>query len=245
MVFWVVMSVVTIMAIFILFYHNFSKQLAFSSFYHVNREKLRNLTEIMLDSAFSNLQDVTRDPGHELTKKIIEQMRTAAISNTAFALPAPLFETNKASLLNGAALKYTLTGRVFDKRIQTPQNQKYHDGEGLGTLEIFVDATLETPSGKLLARCQRRRQFDFKSACLVSNYNKRANYYAMTFPLDFALLVRNGLREFNEGYRGLNLNTGQKLVINDQSSIPVDRRGFVYFGQADQNEESKRVFLNT
>lgn len=245
MVFWVVMSVVTIMAIFILFYHNFSKQLAFSSFYHVNREKLRNLTEIMLDSAFSNLQNVTRDPGHDLTKKIIEQMRTAAISNTAFALPAPLFDANKESLLNGAALKYTLTGRVFDKRIQTPQNQKYHDGEGLGTLEIFVDATLETPSGKLLARCQRRRHFDFKSACLVSNYNKRANYYAMTFPLDFALLIRNGLREFNEGYRGLNINAGQKLIIQDQSSIPVDRRGFVYFGQADQNEESKRVFLNT
>ncbi len=233
------------MGIFILFYHNFSKQLAFSSFYHVNREKLRNLTEIIIDSAFSNLQTSTRDPGNDLTRKVIDQMRNSTLSNTSFAITAPLFEANKSTLLNGASLNYTLTGKVFDKRIQTPQNQKYHDGEGLGTFEIFVDATLETPSGKLLARCQRRRHFDIKSACLVSNFKKRENYYAMTFPLDFALLVRNGLREFQEGNRGQNLNQGQKLILQDQSSIPADKRGLVYFGQADQNSEDKRVFLNT
>lgn len=245
MVFYVVLSVVTVMGIFILFYHNFSKQLAFSSFYHVNREKLRNLTEIIIDSAFSQLQTSTRDPGNELTRKIIDQMRNPAISNTAFSLTAPLFEANRSALLNGTSLNYTLTGKVFDKRIQTPQSQKYHDGEGLGTFEIYIDASLETPSGKVLARCLRRRHFDIKSACLVSNFKKRENYYAMTFPLDFALLVRNGLREFQEGYRGQNFNTGQKLVIEDQSAIPADRRGLVYFGQADQNEESKRIFLNT
>ncbi|MDD3147257.1 MAG: hypothetical protein PHD82_08145 [Candidatus Riflebacteria bacterium] len=245
MVFYIVLSVVTVMGIFILFYHNFSKQLAFSSFYHVNREKLRNLTEIIIDSAFSNLQTSTRDPHNELTKKIIDQMRTPGISNTAFALTAPLFEANRSALLNGASLNYTLTGKIFDKRIQTPQNQKYHDGEGLGTFEIFVDASLETPSGKVLARCLRRRHFDIKSACLVSNFIKRENYYAMTFPLDFTLLVRNGLREFQEGYRGQNFNPGQKLIIEDQSSIQADKRGLVYFGQADQNDESKRVYFNT
>lgn len=243
-VFYVVLSVVTVMGVFILFYQNFSRQLAFSSFYHVNREKLRNLTDVIIDSAFNTIQAATRDPGHELTRSIVDQMRSAAISNTPFALTAPLFEANKSTLLNGAALKYTLTGRIFDKRIQTPQDQKYYSGEGLGTLEILVDATLETPSGKMLARCQRRRHFDIKSACLVSNYKNRENSYAMTFPLDFALLVRNGLREFKEGYRGQSLNVGQKLVIQDQSSIPVSRRGLVYFGKADQNNEDNRVFLN-
>lgn len=109
MVFYIVLSVVTVMGIFILFYHNFSKQLAFSSFYHVNREKLRNLTEIIIDSAFSNLQTSTRDPHNELTKKIIDQMRTPGISNTAFALTAPLFEANRSALLNGASLNYTLS----------------------------------------------------------------------------------------------------------------------------------------
>ena len=47
----------------------------------------------------------------------------------------------------------------------------------------------------------------------------------MTFPLDFALLVRNGLREFNEGYRGQSFNQGQKLILQDQSSIQADKRG--------------------
>ncbi len=245
MVFYVVLSVVTVMGVFILFYHNFSKQLAFSSFYHVNREKLRNLTEIIIDSAFSNMQISTRDPGNALTRAVIDRMRSDTIDNTTFALTAPLFEAQKSALLNGAKLNYTLTGRVFDKRTQTPQNQKYHAGEGLGTLEIFVDAALETPSGKILARCQRRRHFDIRCACLVSNFKKREDYYAMTFPLDFALLVRNGLREFNEGYRGQSFNQGQKIILQDQSSIQADKRGLVYFGQADQNNESKRIFLNT
>lgn len=244
-VFYIVLSVVTLMGIFILFYHSFSKQLAFSSFYHVNREKLRNLTEIIIDSAFSNLQHATRDPRHELTKKFAEQMRTATLGNAPFDLTAPLFEANRAALLNGATLKYSLSGRIFDKRTETPQSQKYYIGEGLGTLEILVDASLETPSGQVLARCQRRRHFDFKSACLVSNFKKRENSYAMTFPLDFALLVRNGLREFQEGYRGQSLNCGQKLVIQDQSSIPAAKRGLVYFGRANENNEARRIYLNT
>ena len=244
-VFYVVLSVVTVMGIFILFYHNFSKQLAFSSFYHVNREKLRNLSEVVIDSAFSNLQIATRDPANQITRAIIDRMRGDAINDTTFALTAPLFEANKGALLNGARLQYNLTGKVFDKRTRTPQNQKYHPGEGLGTLEILVDATLETPSGKVLARCLRRRHFDVRCACLVSNFQKRQDSYAMTFPLDFALLVRNGLREFNEGNRGQNLNQGQKIILQDQSSIQSEKRGLVYFGQADQNNDSKRIYLNT
>lgn len=245
MVFYVVLAVVAVMSIFILFYQNFSRQLAFSSFYHVNREKIRNLTDIVIDSAFANLQNVTRDSGHVLSKQIIEQMKTSALNNTSFALQAPLFDAYKDKLLLGLSFKYTLTGRIFDKRTQTPQNLKYYPGEGLATLEILVDATLETPSGKSLARCQRRRHFDVKTSCLVSKYGNRQNSYASTFPLDFALLVRNGLREFKEGYRGQSFNEGLKLMIQDQSSILPSRRGLVYFGRADRNVEESRVFLNT
>lgn len=244
-VFYVVLSVVTVMGIFLVFFQNFSRQLAFSSFYHVNREKVRNLTEIVIDSAFSTIQIATRDTGHPITRQIIDQMKSSAINNTPFALQAPLFEANKSSLLLGASFKYTLTGRIFDKRTQTPQNQKYHPGEGLGTLEIAVDATLETPAGNVLAKCQRRRHYDIKTSCLVSNYVKRQNSYAMTFPLDFSLLVRNGLREFTEGYRGQSYNEGLKLQVLDQSTIPANRRGLVYFGRADRNTDEARIYFNT
>ncbi|OGK08871.1 MAG: hypothetical protein A2W80_06495 [Candidatus Riflebacteria bacterium GWC2_50_8] len=243
-VFYIVIAVVSIMGVFILFYHSFSKQLAHSSFYHVNREKLRNYTEVILDSAFNTIQINTRDPNHDLTKRIITQMKSSAIDNAAFPLDAPLFETNKAALLQGATLDYTLTGRVFDKRTSSPTNQQYYSGEGLGTFEIILEASLKAGS-KELARCARRRQFDIKTVCMVSNYQKRTSSYAMTFPLDFALLVRNGLREFKEGYRGQSFNDGQKLVIQDQSSIAATRRGLVYFGRADRNNEDSRVFLNT
>lgn len=244
-VFYIVLAVTSVMGIFILFYQNFSRQLAFSSFYHVNREKIRNLTEVVIDSAFSHIQASTRDPGNPLTKQIIEQMRTSSLNTAPFTLEAPLFAANQASLLQGAKFKYTLTGKVFDKRIESPESLKYHPGEGLGTLEIAVNATLETPSGKVLAQCQRKRHYDIKTACLVSNYIKRQNSYAMTFPLDFALLVRNGLSEFKDGYRGQSLHDSLKLEILDQSSIANNKRGLVYFGRADNNAEDTRIYLNT
>ncbi|MBU1106373.1 MAG: hypothetical protein KKB51_06885, partial [Candidatus Riflebacteria bacterium] len=193
---------------------------------------------------FNSVQINTRDPGHDLTNRIITQMRSPSLDNTPFALDAPLFESNKSSLLQGATLDYKLSGRVFDKRLSSPTNQKYYNGEGLATFEIILEATLKA-SGKELARCERRRQFDIKAVCLVSNYTKRASSYAMTFPLDFALLVRNGLREFKQGYRGQSFNEGQKLIVEDQSSIAAERRGLVYFGGADRNNEDSRVFLNT
>lgn len=243
MVFYIVIAVVSIMGVFILFYHTFSRQLAHSSFYHVNREKLRNYTEIILDSAFNSVQIDTRDPNHALTKRIVAQMRSSSLDNTVFALKAPLFEANKSSILNGATLDYTLTGKIFDKRSASPVGQRYYSGEGLGTLEIILEATLKAGS-KELASCKRYRHFDIKSVCLVSNYTKRESSYAMTFPLDFSLLVRNGLREFKEGYRGQSFNEGQKLIICDQSSIADKKRGLVYFGRADRNNEDSRVFLN-
>lgn len=244
-VFYVVLAVTTIMGIFILFYQNFSRQLAFSSFYHVNRERVRNLTEVVIDSAFSNLQIATRDATNPLARQLVEQMKSAAITNSPFALQAPLFEANKNDLLLGASFNYTLNGRIFDKRIQAPQGQKYHPGEGLATLEIAIDAALETPSGKVLAKCKRLRHYDIKISCLVSNFVKRQNSYAMTFPLDFALLVRNGLREFKDGYRGQSYNEGLKLQILDQSTISANLRGLVYFGKADRNNEDARLYLNT
>ncbi|NLF98194.1 MAG: hypothetical protein GX569_15785 [Candidatus Riflebacteria bacterium] len=242
-VFYIVLAVVSIMGVFILFYHTFSKQLAHSSFYHVNREKLRNYTEVILDSAFNTVQINTRDPNHDLTKRIVNQMRSSSLNNEAFPLEAPLFEANKSALLGGATLDYTLTGRIFDKRTASPTGQKYYSGEGLATFEIILEAALKAGS-KELARCARRRQFDIKTVCLVSNYTKRENAYAMTFPLDYALLVRNGLREFKEGYRGQSFNDGQKLVVQDQGSIAAGRRGLVYFGRADRNNEDNRVYLN-
>jgi hypothetical protein len=96
-VFYVVLATVTIMGIFILFYQNFSRQLAFSSFYHVNREKIRYLTDILIDSAFSTVQIATRDPSHPLNQKIVEQMRSSALDSSPFPLEASLFEQNKRS----------------------------------------------------------------------------------------------------------------------------------------------------
>ena len=244
MVFYLVLSVVVIMGIFIAFYHNFSRQLAFSSFHHANRERLRNLTDIILDSAFSNIQIETRDAASDISKKIITQMRNSSLSSTFFEVPAPLFEECKTELLLGADFEYKLGARVFDKRVENPKGHKYHDGEGLGTLELELEAALKTSGGKVLASCKRRRQFDMKSACLISSYKERQSSYAMSFPLDFALLVRDGVREFSEGQRGQSYNSGSKLVIKDQSGVSANKRGLIYFGNSDENDDSKRIFLN-
>jgi hypothetical protein len=53
------------------------------------------------------------------------------------------------------------------------------------------------------------------------------------------------LREFSEGLPGQNYNTRTKLVLIDQSSFADSKRGLLYFGNADTNEEDSRIFLNT
>lgn len=244
MVFYLVLSVVVIMGIFIGFYHSFSRQLAFSSFHHANRERLRNLTDVILDSAFANIQFETRDSDSDIAKKLIAQMRSSSLDPNFFSVTAPLFEEYKSDLLLGAVLDYKVGARIFDKRIENPRGHRYHDGEGLGTLELELEASLKSGK-KVLVSCVRRRQYDMKSACLVSSPDERENSYAMSFPLDFALLVRDGLREFSEGYRGQIYNSGQKLVLKDQSSVSSDKRGLLYFGNADTNDNNKRIYLNT
>lgn len=243
--FYIVLAVVVIMGIFIGFYHSFSRQLAFSSFHHANRERLRNLTDIILDSTFSNIQISTRDSTNPITEKLVNQMRSPSLDKTFFPVTAPLFEKYKSELLLGANFDYKISARVFDKRIENPRGHKYHDGEGLGTLELQLEAALKSSSGKVMVSCKRRRHFDMKSACLVSSFKERENSYAMSFPLDFVLLVRDGLREFSEGYRGQTYNSGNKLKVADQSAIPSENRGLLYFGKADRNDDSSRIYLNT
>lgn len=245
MVFYIVLAVVVIMGIFIGFYHSFSRQLAFSSFHHTNRERLRNLTDIIFDSAFSHIQISTRDSSHEITKHLISQMRTPGLEKNFFPVSAPMFEEYRSELLKGGYFDYTIGARVFDKRLKNPNGYKYHEGEGLGTLELELDAALKNSAGKVLISCKRRRQYDMKAVCLVSASSERKSSYAMSFPLDFALIVRDGLREFSEGTPGESLNSGRKLVIKDQSSITDSKRGLIYFGNADNNSPDQKIYLNT
>lgn len=240
--FFVVLSVVSVMGIFILFYNTFSRQFASSNFYHVNRDKLKNITDIIMSSTFVYIQDETRDETSTLSKEIVNSMKSGAATN--FVLKAPMFENVKADLLNGLAIDYSIKGSVFDKRTKNPKGHKYYTGEGLGTLEVELTANLKTNSGKILAACSRKRHFDFKSSCLVSNYNNRKNSYAMSFPLDYALLIRDARREFNERPNGQNFNAGTKFSIANQSSIAEANRGWVHFGSANSNTPNNRIALN-
>jgi len=242
--FFVVLSVIGIMGIFVLFYFSFSSQFAASNFYYVNRDKLKNITDIILDSSFAYVQNETRDGNSAIAKKIVEQMRLSGSMNQPFGLKAPLFENVKNSLLNGLSLDYSIKGSVFDKRITNQKNHPYYSGEGLGSFQIELKAALKTRSGKVLAACSRTRQFDFKSVCLVSSYNDRKTSYAMSFPLDYVLLVRDGLREYKERPNGMNLNFGTRLLLEDQSSISTSKRGWVYFGGSNENKKGSRVALN-
>lgn len=242
--FFVVLSVVGIMGIFVLFYFSFSRQFAASNFYHINRDRLKNITDVLLDSSFAYVQNETRDGSSVLSKKIIDQMRTGGSLNQTFDLKAPLFESVKSKLLNGLSLDYSIKGSIFDKRTRNEKGHPYYSGEGLGSLQIKLKAVLKTSSGKVLAACSRTRHFDLKSVCIVSSYKDRKTSYAMSFPLDYALLVRDGLREFKERPNGVNLNFGTRLILEDETSIPVSKRGWVYFGGSNENKKGSRVALN-
>lgn len=245
-VFYIVLAVVTVMSIFILFYVTFSRQLAYSSFYHVNRERLRGISEVILDSAFARVQSETRNPGSEITRNVVAQMRLSdRPPHSHFDITAPFFEDNKSSLLLGATLDYEVKARVFDKRTKTHDDHDYYSGEGLATLEIDLKAAFKNSAGNILAQLHRRRHYDIKVVALVSNFQNRESSYAMSFPLDYALLVRDGLREFDSAPQGRPLNQGNKIIIADQSAIVEQRRGQVYFGAADANSPSERIYLNT
>lgn len=245
MIFYIVIAVVAVMSVFILFYFTFARQFAHSTFYHLNRQRLLYLSENILDSAFAELQVQTADPISDLSQQIVNQIRQRSLNATPFDLSAPIFESNKAALLTGYEIDYDLSARIFDMRTECPSGRSFYNGEALATIELILEATLHS-RGNTLAQTSRRRHHDLKIACLVSNFNARNNSYAMSFPLDYALLARSAGEEFrNQPVSGLSYNQGRKLIIADQSNTSAQKRGLVYFAGANDNTDANRIFLNT
>lgn len=208
----------------------------------VAHETLTQIAESAMEEAFSRFRMLTSAPGSPAGIWLISR------SPEPFRIPLDLVVKEAQSAWKGVFdPKITAEARVFDFRRTDSQGRRYICEEGVGRLQITVQVTLASgrgiPQEELTGRLVRHH--DFKVASIVSprdNSRQRAGY-AHNFILDYALLVREGFREFRE-ISGQSLHSSQPKVVLSQEKIPPDKRGKVYFGETGEGYSGQLVFLN-
>jgi hypothetical protein len=191
-------------------------------------EVLRRVVEAGIDEAFSRAWALLGDAG-----STVPELRSWLLERRPTTLPIdlPLTAGWARGLFGGGRdLRLTATVQHRDFRDRDSRGSRYAPGEGVGSVVFRVVAELLDRHGHPEKACTIIRVHDFKIVALATpgSAATRASY-VQHFPLDYHLLVRHGLTEFVRT-QGASVNpVAQKLVL-DQASVPVDRRGAVFFG---------------
>ncbi|MBF0499058.1 MAG: hypothetical protein HQM09_02900 [Candidatus Riflebacteria bacterium] len=189
-------------------------------------ELVRQIAESAIDEAFAIFFSETKNINSEKFKFLFKHKKDSTLS---FQLPI----MEDFSPNSGDDLSFIASAMIIDFRDSDIYGNRLYPGEGVGTFQISVAAVLKQRT-KIVAQCQITRHHDFRIISLVTS-QKRKPYYATNFLLDYALFVRCGMREFQtstpikSSYNADNI----QIVVRDQSQIPVEKRGKIFFGGTD------------
>ncbi|MFZ2959360.1 MAG: hypothetical protein WA705_20935 [Candidatus Ozemobacteraceae bacterium] len=233
-----VIFIVVIVTIFSLQFHQMARHQQQIAFRFGQSEAARQVAEAAMDEAFMWVYQQTAEPSSEAGNWLIRR-----VSKEFPVIPLKQINTVAKQMIRGD-LTPTIkaSGRIVDFRRGdgTIEYFPLDSMEGHGTLEIKVSVTFERPSvtsTEKIAACQLTRHHDFAIVSMTSprrNSDKRSSY-AQNFPLDYALLVRNGLKEFRETV-GYSLNNERvRLTVNQEHIVDPLKRGKIFFGGTTPN----------
>ncbi|NLI79765.1 MAG: hypothetical protein GX442_25385 [Candidatus Riflebacteria bacterium] len=200
-------------------------------------EAARRIAEAAADEAFLWLHRETGRPDSAPFRWVLDDQ------GTALPIPLVMVPEQAANLLpSGERAELTAQARILDRRLQDSKGQNYrgtadaHDS--LATVEIHVTVTLWSnhvfkPAPLLTLHLSRHHDAGMSS--IVSRRpaaGERRTAYCQAFPLDYALLVRNGLEEFRRA-PGVSLNPPETSLVVEQKHLPPERRGKIFFGGTD------------
>jgi len=210
-----------------------SRQQQSSSFRLEQNLAARGLAESAQAEAYASIVMQTEKLDSDLSKWLVDKNQRGP-----FALALPATECTKGDLLkSNFSADIVCELKKIDFRSHSHEMVDYASpDEGQGTLAISVAVKLfhgivsRSPSFS----ASLTTHHDYLIAAMISrrsNSSQRTGY-SQAFPLDYVLLVRDGLNEFRD-YSGNILNdTTNKLIIN-QESLDKTNCGKIYFGGAD------------
>ncbi|MFZ5951952.1 MAG: hypothetical protein ACOYXC_14690 [Candidatus Rifleibacteriota bacterium] len=210
-----------------------SRQQQSSSFRLEQNLLAREIAESAHNEAYAQIVNQTTDRESDLAKWL-----AAKNNHDIYQLDLPATESIKPQLLKpnfSAEIKCEL--KKIDFRSNSHELIDYSPlDQGQGTLAIKIEIEIfhGLINAKKLLSASLTRHHDYLVAAMVSRRNNSSarTDYSQSFPLDYALLVRDGLKEFRE-YSGNVLNDENNFLTIDQEALTPENCGKIYFGGAD------------
>ncbi|HNV68045.1 MAG TPA: hypothetical protein PKO06_00005, partial [Candidatus Ozemobacteraceae bacterium] len=220
-----------------------SSQAQRSAFRLERGEVLRQIVEAADEEAFAVLLSALERPDSPEFLWLLNQGKNPAV----LPISVPLISQIATTMVRARqAAAITVEARVVDFTHRDFEGMPYSTDtrEGVGRIELKTVCRLsDLGGGGGNAACHLIRRRDYKMATIVSpRPNTGRTGASQNAALDYALLVRNGLREFQQT-GGLMLNQNRARLIVDAAGVPPGRRGKVRFGGADGRGDA-HVFLN-
>lgn len=248
----VVIFVMSIIGLLAINFYRMSRNAQASAFRFKASEVARQLASSAAEEAFMYIHNKTEDHNDLLFKTIVNRESNVDMSSggydnrssTGVNIPVTITQKQTPNFLT-----VEVKARIVDFRnVDSSGYGKYYGNEGVGTLEIEAKVR---PKSKLSfyeqGTCTLIRHHDYKVVAMVAardNYSQRDSY-VNSYALDYALFLRDGVREF-EMTKGLSLNPpdNRNIIIDQGDDSSPTKFGKVYFGTKTNTSSDDLVFLN-
>ena len=200
----------------------------------------RRLAESAINEAFMWFWRETGVPGTPAANWMLQN------DATTFPIPVTLVESEAKNMVRGRMVPISVIARHVDSRTIGSLGTPFSGKERLGTIALEATAEIRRLNAQKEAGCLLIRHYDYQIAAIVSAAGGSGGRtrYSPAFPLDYALLIRNGVADFSQtNGKTLNPPQGTLEVINAPSS---NQRGKVFFGGVPKpaGQAPATVFVN-
>lgn len=219
-------------------------------------EMARQLASAAQEEAFKYLYDNTDNydskgfdelNSNPILKKIIEGKESNIYvpnfnrtETNGLKLNIPATEAMAKDLM-GDRMEVSATARIIDFRDTDPDNHTFYGKEGIGTIEIVTIAKAkEKYKNQFPGACTIVRHHDYKVVSLLSKKDERDKYVGNSF-LDYALFIRKGQEEFENGAKGTNVNPENLSLEINAGDFP----GKINFGSGGLNYQYLNISSDT
>ena len=224
--------VTIVLGILALYFHQMAMHGQAMAFRFEKGEIVRQIAESAADEAFMRLYRATRDaadPANGADDQVVRWVLQPGPAPLALTLPLCAQQFQRI-LGSSFRLKLEAQATHVDFRRNDSQGRAFFPGEGVGTVQISIEATIYQGEKKKVAGCAITRHHDFKVLTIVSprTNSRQRTEYAHNFVLDYAFLVRDGLSAFRKTL-GLLLNN-DKVRLEVRQPSNAEQAGKIYFG---------------
>ncbi|MBF0409414.1 MAG: hypothetical protein HQM10_18890 [Candidatus Riflebacteria bacterium] len=232
---YVLIFILMFVSILAISFHKLTGHQRQAAFHFQQHELARQIVEGALEEANMWFYRQTANPASDVGKWVIT--RTAA----NLVVPLEISSRQARTMVKSEVVpELTASARLIDFCMNDISGVPFSPqggAEGVGTVELKVKLVFKRAgllSGNPELSFSGVRHVEYHVVSIVSpsvNSQQRSNY-SHCFPMDYVLLVRNGMEEFRK-FNGFSLNNQAKSIVVEQSSLSPEKFGKIFFGETD------------